>query len=359
MSGQTIAPMPVSASAHGRVNLMGEHTDYNQGFVLPTLLPNHTTVTLSHAPERSVSGEYVFSSSHYPEQTIQRTLQETAHGHWSDYVLACLQQFQISTGIEIPSLAIHLDSNVPVGAGVSSSAALEVATLRALRTLLGGLRCDRTLALLAQKAENEGVGVPCGIMDQMVAALGLPNHAFFLDTQDLSSETIPLPAGYQFVVIHSGISHQLAHSGYAQRRQECTQAAQRLGVTSLRQAQNRGLETAKLSPVLAHRVQHVISENERVLQGIKSLKIGDMETFGQLMTASHQSQKDYFAVTIPETDQLCNIALQQGAIGARQTGGGFGGAIVALVPSERVEPWWQSVQHEYPNGALIAVVGQV
>jgi galactokinase len=355
-------PAPISASAHGRVNLMGEHTDYNQGFVLPTPLANATTVTLSIAPEWPLStiGHLQITSTHYPHSTIDRKLNESAaSGHWSDYVLACCQQFQTATGIALPNLVIHLDSNVPMGAGVSSSAALEVAVLRALCVLRPENFCDdRTLARLAQQAENEGVGVPCGIMDQMVAALGIPNHAFFLDTRTLISENVSLPSGYQFVVIHSGVSHQLANSGYAQRRQECEQAAQMLGVTSLRDSDLAALETSQLPSLLAQRARHVLSENERVLKGVQCLKAGDMAAFGQLMIASHQSQKDDFAVTVAETDQLCQIALNHGAIGARQTGGGFGGAIVALINSELADDWWPQVQQDYPNGTLVATVSQ-
>ncbi len=326
-------------SAPGRVNLMGEHTDYNQGFVLPTPLPLYTTVQLAiddaHPNELDVFSANLTERSHryFPEQ---------AQGHWSDYVLACLQQLQNSR-IEVPGLKIWVSSTVPIGAGVSSSAALTVAVLKGVRLLLSLALSDKEIALLAQRAENEGVGVPCGVMDQMVAAIGVPNKALFLDTRDLAFELIPLPSDYQFAVVHSGITHALAEGSYRQRRAECEAAAAAMGVMSLREVELAQVETYDLPEVLRKRARHVVTENGRVLDCVAALKENRVRDLGVLMSESHLSQRDDFEVTVPETDVLCEVALNYGALGVRQTGGGFGGAIVALVEAESMELWWKNL----------------
>ena len=342
----------VSGQAPGRVNLMGEHTDYNNGFVLPTILPQKTTVQLAIDP--LADSEIDAFSEHYPER-IQRRLDTQSTGHWTDYILACLHQLS-QRQIVIPSLKVGVRSTIPIGAGVSSSAALEVATLKAMRDLLKLDLTDVAIALMAQQAESEGVGMPCGVMDQMVSSLGQPNHAFFLDTQDLSFEHIPLPKHYRFAVVHSGKTHALVDSGYKKRRQECEAAADLLKVSSLRDASLLKLEqAANLPDPLRQRAMHVVSENQRVWDSVAALKDNRMADLGQLMNASHLSQKEQFEVTIEETDRLWQAAIQHGAIGARQTGGGFGGAIVALVPVDTVQIWWNCVSKACPEASLICM----
>lgn len=354
ISFETLFQMSVQAwaEAPGRVNLMGEHTDYNQGFVLPTILPQQTRVELAIDPDHT---EHIDAfSTNYSEQW-QRPISAPTSRHWTDYLLACLQQLQ-NQQIAIPGLKVFVQSTVPIGAGVSSSAALEVAFLKALRVLLNLNLTDLEIALMAQQAESEGVGMPCGVMDQMVSALGRSQFAFFLDTQALSFEQIPLPITHRFAVVHSGKTHQLATSGYKTRRQECEAAAVWLKIGSLREASESDLEqSSDLPETLRKRAMHVITENQRVLQSVAALKDNRITDLGQLMKSSHLSQKHHFEVTIPETDTLWEVALRQGAIGARQTGGGFGGAIVALVANESVQTWWNAVSQACPQASLIAL----
>lgn len=350
---ETIFGLPAQVSAHapGRVNLMGEHTDYNQGFVLPTILPHQTTVQM--AVDTSATEKVDLFSANY-QQRIERSLDKQGINHWSDYVVACLQQLKQYL-VVIPGLKILVTSEVPIGAGVASSAALEVALLKATSKLLQLNLTNLEIASLAQKAESEGVGMPCGVMDQMVAALGRANQALFLDTKDLSFEYVELPTDHYFAVVHSGQTHVLAKSAYKQRRQECETAAALMNLASLRSL---GLSELgyldRLPHVLRQRVLHVVTENQRVLDSVTALQQNQIADFGKLMNASHLSQKNQFEVTTKETDLLWQAAIDRGALGARQTGGGFGGAIVALVPASLFPSWWDLVSRDRPQASLIS-----
>ncbi len=330
-------PPEAVAQAPGRVNLLGEHTDYNDGFVLPTPLPYRTRVEAARA--EGVVDAY---SASFGERRA-RPLEAPPQGDWLDYVAGCLHALR-TAGHAVPGARLYITSRLPMGAGLASSAALEVAVLRALCALYRLDLDDRALAQLAQRAEATYVGVRCGVMDQMVASLGRKDHALFLDTRTLEVAHVPLPAGVRVAVVDSGVPRRLAEAGYNQRRSECEAAARALGVPALRDLTPADLPRLEALPApLARRARHVITENARVLEGLEALKRGDAARFGALMLASHASLRDDFEVSTPELDALVALALEAGALGARLTGAGFGGAIVALVPKNRYAAWKQRV----------------
>jgi galactokinase len=312
----------VQASAPGRVNLLGEHTDYNDGFVLPTAIPRQTTVYLGYSP----NDRHHFYSQELSEQ-VDFSPSDPIPSGFSSYVIGCIRTLE-EQGITIPPLNVFITSSVPIGSGLSSSAALEVAMLRALRSLLNLDLDDIQIAQFGQNAERNFAQVQCGIMDQMASSLADTKHLLFLDTRTLDRELVPFPEGAKILVIDSGIPRTLAGSGYNQRRAECEEAARLLGVRALRDVQDVS-EIASLPSPLKERSRHVITENDRVLEA----RLGvSAERFGQLMNASHASLRDDYAVSVEGLDTL--VAMLQsapGIFGARLTGAGFGGACVALI----------------------------
>ncbi|PZA07867.1 MULTISPECIES: galactokinase [unclassified Meiothermus] len=340
-------PPEASAQAPGRVNLLGEHTDYNDGFVLPTPLPYFTYVEVG-ALEGRIEG--------YAEnfgETRSRSLEEGRQGDWLDYLAGCVWVLH-KAGHRIPGGRFYVRSEVPMGAGLSSSAALEVATLRALRALYRLPLDDKQIARLAQQAEAEYVGVRVGIMDQMASSLGQPGEALFLDTRTLAHQLVPLPRGYKVAVVDSAVPRRLAEAGYNERRSQCEEAARLLGVKALRDVGlDRMDQIEALPPPLDRRARHVVTENTRVLEGVRALEQGDIERLGELMLASHRSLRDDYEVSIPELDQLVELAMQNGAVGARLTGAGFGGAIVALVPEQEYERFKAGVTRGYPQARFV------
>ncbi|MGZ8185850.1 MAG: galactokinase [Methylobacter sp.] len=311
----------VAAEAPGRVNLLGEHTDYNDGYVLPIAIPQKTRVFLRPGATNTFR---LYTAS--LDEIAEFDMRDLPDRHFARYVYGCLRQLEI-LGLEVPVLDIYIDSHVPMELGLSSSAALEVATLRALRLLLQFPLDNVRIAQLAQRAEVDYAGVNCGIMDQMASSLADVESMLFLDTRTLEREVLPLPADSEILVVDSGIKRTLAASKYNERRSECESAAQQLGVAALRDVIDPE-RLASLPAVLRRRARHVVTENNRVLcarQGISS------EEFGQLMNASHASLRDDYEVSIPELDLLVSILQSQpGVYGARLTGAGFGGACVAL-----------------------------
>ncbi|RIH88142.1 Galactokinase [Meiothermus luteus] len=336
----------VVASAPGRVNLLGEHTDYNQGLVLPTPLPYQTVVEAS-----ATQGLEVYAENF--QELKRRGLEEPKQGDWLDYLAGCLWVLR-RRGYEVPGLRAYVRSQVPMGGGLSSSAALEVATLRALRELYGLPLDDLEIARLAQEAEVEYVGVRCGIMDQMASSVGRLGYGLLLDTRDLSTRLVPLPVGYRVAVVDSGVPRRLAESGYNTRRRECEEACARLGVSSLRELSMADLPRLEGLPgPLGRRARHVLTENTRVLEGVRALEEGDVGRFGELMLASHTSLRDDYEVSTPELDRLVEVELRHGAVGARLTGAGFGGATVALVEEARYEAFRQGVLEDYPKARFL------
>lgn len=309
------------AEAPGRVNLLGEHTDYNDGFVLPTVIPQTTRVALQ---VRDGDG-FTLSSDAFPEP-VAFALDAPPGVAFARYVYGCLR-LVASQGARVPALDIRVTSTVPIGVGLSSSAALEVACLRALRGLLQLDIDDVALARLAQRAEIEDAGVRCGLMDQMAASLARPGEMLFLDTRTLASRLVPLPRASELLVLDSGVSRTLAGSGYNTRRAECEAAAQALGVAALRDVREPEA-VAGLPDPLRRRARHVVTENARVLHAVST---ESPEAFGALMNASHARLRDDFEVSTPALDRLVGLLQAEADVfGARLTGAGFGGACVAL-----------------------------
>jgi galactokinase len=313
------------AEAPGRVNLLGEHTDYNDGFVLPIAIPQATRVAL-----RQARGGSAFTLvSRELAQRVEFTPGRPPDALFARYVYGCVMELA-ARGQVLPPLQIHVASEVPIGVGLSSSAALEVATLRALRRLLDLPLDDVQIAQIAQRAEIEHAGVRCGIMDQMASSLAGTQRALFLDTRSLQTRLVDLPAGAEVLVLDSGIARTLAGSGYNQRRAECEEACRLLGLPSLRDAPDVELVETLPEP-LRRRARHVVSENTRVEQAIEPIAAAD---FGALMNASHASLRDDYEVSVPALDRLVALLQAHPAVfGARLTGAGFGGACVALCRS--------------------------
>jgi galactokinase len=318
----------LAARAPGRVNLIGEHTDYNGGYVLPTPIPQQTTVELGRRRDRVVRAWSADVGGAPAEYTLG---DERRGGSWIDYV-AGVTQVLAAAGHELGGFDLRVSSEVPLGSGLSSSAALEVALLRALRQAFALRLDDVALALLGQRAEVELVGAPVGVMDQMASSLGEAGSALFLDTRSLAHERVPLPPELDLVVLDSGVKHSHAGGDYRLRRAECERAAALLGVRQLRDVTGAHLpRIAALPQPLGRRARHVVTENARVLEAVDALRQGDAGRLGALFRASHASLRDDFEVSVPEVDLLVELAAADPDVdGARMTGGGFGGAVVAL-----------------------------
>jgi galactokinase len=321
------------AEAPGRVNLIGEHTDYNGGFVLPVAIDRTVAVAITRRDDgviRAFSVEYG-QCDEFPAERVRRFM--GTRGGWRDYTRGVVWAL-LDAHIQVPGADIAITGDVPQGAGLSSSAAIEVAVAGAL-TAGSGIEA-RDLALLCQKAENLFVGVGCGIMDQFTSAMGQRDHALFIDCQSLESEPVPLPEGIAIVIIDSKVPRQLGETAFNRRREECAEAARALGVDSLRDADEAML--SRLSGTLLKRARHVITENARVLVAVEAMRADDLETIGRLLYESHRSLRDDFEVSTPELDILVDAASRlDGVIGARLTGAGFGGCTANLVQEEAVD----------------------
>ena len=329
--------MRAVGSAPGRVNLIGEHTDYSGGFVLPFAIDARTTVSVEARPDDQLNLRSLQDAGP-PSALTLAALQPGTPPGWAAYVAGVVWVLR-NDGVDVPGLDLVVDGNVPIGAGLSSSAALTCATALALTHLCGAQLTPTKLALLAQRAENDYVGVPCGVMDQMAVMSARADHALFLDVQSLAVEHIALrPADddLELVVIDTGARHRLADGAYADRRRAVEQATARLEINGLRQLSVADLPTARAhlhDEVLFRRVRHVVAENQRVLDTVALLRAGRLSEIGPLLTASHASLRADFEVSSPELDNVVNASLRAGALGARLTGGGFGGSAVALIPT--------------------------
>lgn len=336
-------------SAPGRVNLIGEHTDYNDGFVLPFAIQHRTHVALGARADARIRVASTFDGA-----AVEVALDELDGlfparrdelPEWSRYPLGVAWALLAASGTSAAAVSgvdLAFASDVPVGAGLSSSAAIEGATAVALAETWG-LDLDRvTLAQAGRRAENEAVGAPTGIMDQMAALLGRADAAIFLDCRSLETQVVDLgfaDAGLELVVIDTGVKHSHATGGYGERRTACERGAAALGVPALRDVSPGDLpRLAELvDDVTFRRVRHVVTENQRVLDTVRTLREQGPTAIGDLLVASHASMRDDFEISVPELDTAVESALAAGAVGARMTGGGFGGAAIALVAHERVQ----------------------
>lgn len=328
--------------AHGRVNLIGEHTDYNGGWVLPTSIPQFTQVTISHLPYNKIK---ITSSN---DREFAYKLGEENHTNsWIDYVQGATSLLQT----RIQGFEAQIESTIPEGSGLSSSAALETSLLKALNSLFQLDMDEITIAKLGQQIENEFVGARVGIMDQMATCLAQDDEALFLDTKTLNYERIPLPIDeMDLLVINSGISHRLsAHDGgYNQRRRECEEAAKILGVEMLRDIPLKEIDS--LPPLLQKRARHVLTENQRVKDAVVAIKNKNLIKLGTLFKESHLSMKDDYQVSIPEIDLLVTLCSQfEDVYGARLTGGGFGGSIVAITKKGAKQEIAQQIISQYQD----------
>ena len=324
-------------SAPGRVNLIGEHTDYNDGFVFPFAINRRTVVGISLRGDRLLR-----VASSFAAETVELSLDDLTPENlagWSAYPLGvawALSQFGADLAV-LPGFDVFVDSDVPIGAGLSSSAAIESAVAVALNDLWE-LRLDRrVLARVGQLAENRAVGAPTGIMDQSASLLGQADAAVFLDCRSLDAEVVPLGfdgAGLELLIIDTRVSHAHSTGGYASRRASCELGARMLGVTSLRDlaVDDLGRAADVLDDETFRRVRHVITENQRVIDTVRNLRAEGPTAIGALLNASHLSMRDDFEISVPELDLAVETARGAGAIGARMTGGGFGGAAIALTP---------------------------
>jgi galactokinase len=319
-----------TAYAPGRVELLGNHTDYNEGFVLSAAIDRRVTITGRATGFSSVALHSATLGESFKADTA--SLAPDAAHEWVNYPLGVLDVFQ-KEGLPVSGFQAEISSDVPLGAGLSSSAALEVATGMLLQKLFGFSLDPLRLARLCRRAENDFVGVQCGLLDQVSSVFGKAGHLIFLDCRKETVELKPFPTGFAFLIT-GGVPHRLAGGEYNERRLQCFDAASRLGVPALRDVTSAQLEAAResLPPLSYRRAAHVVGENERVLAGVEALERGDVAGFGALMFASHESSRTNFENSTAELDTLVEIARGlPGVLGSRLTGGGFGGATVTLV----------------------------
>jgi galactokinase len=328
-------------AAPGRVNVIGEHTDYNGGYVLPMALPHTTRAAVA----RRTDGRLALASQQEPGAVVEVSIADLVPGRpggWAGYAAGVVHELPAAAG----GLTVLVDSDVPVGAGLSSSAALECAVALAVRDLCAPELTAAELVDVARRAENDFVGAPTGILDQSASLLCRAGHALFLDTRDRNSEQVPFDlarAGLALLVIDTGQTHEHAGGGYGDRRRECEQAAERLGVGLLREVRDVASlavldDGTAVGAVLLRRARHVVTEDARVLDVVAALRgPGDPRAIGPVLTAGHASLREDFEISTPLLDACVEAALSAGAYGARMVGGGFGGSVIALADAERVD----------------------
>ena len=341
--------------APGRVNLIGEHTDYNDGFVLPCAIDRDTVVAAGPAEDgflRVVAADFGDATDSFSLGTGFAA----GAAEWTNYVRGVAFAL-IDEGVPLKGAQLAIAGDVPLGSGLSSSASLEVAVGFALATLANTEIDPDRLAQIAQRAENVYVGCQCGIMDQLIATRAVERHALLIDCQSLACRPVALPAGMSVLIAHSGVRHAHAGGEYNDRRAQCTEAAAHYDVKALRDLDFATLESGKngLNDVAYRRARHVVTENARTLAAADALAAGDLLTMGRLMGESHASMRDDFEITVPAIDRLAEImaGALDGEGGARMTGGGFGGCVVAVTSDAKVADVRDAVARQYraPDGS--------
>lgn len=338
--------------APGRVNLIGEHTDYNDGFVMPAALDFYTYVAAGARPDHKISVHSVDF-----DETVDVELEALAPGptgHWSDYPCG-VAALLFARGAIAAGANLVIKGDVPIGAGLSSSAAVEVATAVSLLAIAGTDLGRRDIAAICQRAEHEYAGTKCGIMDQFISCFGRANHALLLDCRSLDFDSLPVPGGVRIVICNSMVRHELAGGQYNLRREDCEAGVRLLqrhlpDISALRDVTEAQLRrfAAEIPERVYRRCRHVITENARTLEAAAALRHGDLSRFGELMFASHNSLRDDYEVSCPELDVLVQLARSvDGVFGARMTGGGFGGCTVNLVSAEAVGSFQAQLSHQY------------
>lgn len=336
--------------APGRVNLIGEHTDYNDGFVLPAAIDYHTCIVGNPREDRVVNLVALDLNEARSSFQLDEPIEHDATAPWSNYVRGVCDVLR-KAGYQLCGADLLITGNVPQGAGLSSSASLEVVTARAMTQLAGETLSGTQAALFSQQAENQFVGIQCGIMDQLISARGQLGHAALIDCRSLTTQPVPMPPDAAIVIINSNVKRGLVDSEYNQRRLQCEAAARHLQVPALRDATLAQLEEAKdrMDPVTYRRARHIITENERTLAAADALAQSDWPRISELMAASHTSMRDDFEITVPPIDGLvamvADLIGDQG--GVRMTGGGFGGCVVSLVHEHQVESVIERVNQRY------------
>ena len=355
------AAADVYAHAPGRVNLIGEHTDYNDGFVLPCAINFHTVVAARSRGDRQVRVLAQDYGGALDEFSLDEPIVARGDAPWSHYVRGVVKVL-LDKGCALGGADLAISGNVPQGAGLSSSASLEVAVVQAFKSLYGLDALSRAdMALAAQRAENHFVGCNCGIMDQLISAIGQAGHAALIDCRTLGAELVPLLRDTDVVIIESRIQRGLVDSEYNARRQQCEAAARHYGVAALRDLTVERLEQASagLDPTVFRRARHVVTENLRTLAAAKALMGGDLIRVGELMAQSHASMRDDFEITVPAINELVDIVAAAIGLagGVRMTGGGFGGCVVALVPNALTDVVRAAVQAQYrsPLGEMARI----
>ncbi len=339
----------ISGFTPGRVNLIGEHIDYNGGRVLPTALDLGVTLALSPRTD----GKIRIGSDKF-DDLANRTIGEATSDHWSDYITGALQ-IAHAEGFGPSGADIAVTTNLPFGAGISSSAAVTVCVLRALRDLAKADLTDTDLAVLARRVENEYIGMPCGIMDQMAVAIARPGQALSLDTDTLDFDLVDLPKTHHMAVVHSGVFRQLNEGRYKIRKEECDQVKAAAGREDICRMSDSELDALSSLPEdIFRRARHCVTEHRRTVAAADALRDNRMGDFGALMNESHISMRDDFEMSVPAVDALVADAQSFGATGARLTGGGFGGCIVACVAHEKLDAWRDKLLAAHPDAFWVA-----